>query len=177
MQLDSTPTALDWAYLAGFVDGEGTLGLGRVSRRQRGQRNPYIKAVNTNASVIDWCFATFGGHARHLIVRPHPTKSGFMSKPCYGWEVSGGKSVRRILAGIRPHLKVKAAHAAILEEWFGTGDYRGGAQVVPPKVIEQREAIAAALTELNGGPRPYAKRNRFRHSGSEPLRIHHERYG
>lgn len=51
------PTEIDYAYAAGFFDGDGCFYLGRHGRKERVS----LITVNTNEAVIKWLQSTFGG--------------------------------------------------------------------------------------------------------------------
>lgn len=51
------PTETDYAYAAGFVDGDGCFYLGRNGRKERVS----LITVNTNLAVIEWLHSMFGG--------------------------------------------------------------------------------------------------------------------
>lgn len=161
---DSRNLTAELAYLAGLIDGEGTIGLARRSIGADGRLvgfEPYIKVVNTNKPVIDWCLDHFEGHNRTRA----PQKAHY--KTLYGWEINGLKAVKALLDRVQQFLIIKAAHAAIIQEYWATGDYRGGSQKgpaarrIPDRIIVLRQELAARLTELNGGPRPWGRKNRF----------------
>lgn len=51
------PTEIDYAYAAGFIDGDGCFFLGRSGRKTRVS----LITVNVNGMVIDWMQSIFGG--------------------------------------------------------------------------------------------------------------------
>lgn len=52
------------AYLAGIIDGEGSIMLWKsdIDPKRRGQFNLRINVTSTDKCLIDWIFENFGGH-------------------------------------------------------------------------------------------------------------------
>ncbi len=107
------PTATDWAYLAGIIDGEGSLALVHRRRQIRysGKRvqsehlseNSYqchITVVNTDFKMIDWIRDTFGGSVFFQRVREG-------RKPLYVLAWQDKETVGYILKGAMPYMLTK----------------------------------------------------------------------
>lgn len=107
------PTATDWAYLAGLIDGEGSLALVHRNRwrRYNGKRvqtehlseNSYqchITIVNTDFKMIDWVRDTFGDYV-------YFQRSRDGRKPLYVYAVQSKEGVAYILRGVLPYLLTK----------------------------------------------------------------------
>ena len=104
-------TELDWAWLAGFIDGEGTIGLNKRGRDLREFR-PTIKIFNTNKEVLDYIQSLLSTGS----VCPMDKKS-VESKTCktvYMWTANIKESIIPILEHILPYLKVKNKQAELL---------------------------------------------------------------
>lgn len=91
------------AYLAGIVDGEGSI-IGHVAA---GNVTVSLFVGNTSTALILWLYSNVGGTYWRMAGR-NPT--GGVSKPMYRWFV-GGKAALAIIAAIRPWLIVKAEQA------------------------------------------------------------------
>lgn len=104
-QLDQT----DLAYIAGFVDGEGTLSI--VDQPGGSKPKPnwviHVSICNTDRTVLDWILFKCGGSIHRI--RP----SGPRRKESYTWKISGLGAVK-FIGAILPHLKMKKPHAEIL---------------------------------------------------------------
>jgi len=89
----------DLAYLAGIIDGEGTIGIyyhkGRNSYRVK------IYVVNTYKPLIDWLGSVFGGF---VYQRTHKTW-----KTKYEWHL--GEDAMDLLKSLIPYLKIKKEQA------------------------------------------------------------------
>ena len=94
----------DRAYLAGLVDGEGCITL----RCDRVTYTPVLFVANTNVSVIKWAKRTTNiGY-----VRQHPRKGN--RKQLWIWAVYRTGDVLALLRQLKPFLKVKERHVALL---------------------------------------------------------------
>ena len=99
------PTDTDWAYLAGLIDGEGSLALVHRKRRDRTtmSENSYqchITIVNTDFKMLDWVRGTFGDYV-------YFQRSREGRKPLYVYAVQSKKDVAYILRGTLPYLLTK----------------------------------------------------------------------
>lgn len=97
---------LDWAYLAGFFDGEGCISL-HSRYRTDGWR------VRLTISQSDYRLREL--HAKFgvgLLRRIEPT-GRFRSRPSYQWIINPAKDVAWILEGILPFLVFKKAQAEL----------------------------------------------------------------
>lgn len=90
-------------YLAGFIDGEGSIAVG-VNRNPKGERRWYLRlsAHQTNPAPLFILKEVFGGSV-HLQRRPD-------RKTIYEWVVSSMEAYEAIKA-LRPYLIVKAEEA------------------------------------------------------------------
>lgn len=91
------------AYLAGLVDGEGTVGL--FNGQSLGGKVPSLFITNTDETLIDWLVDTLGGR-KQLTAKATAT-----TKACYRWWAGGYLSVRDALRVLKPYLRVKTSNA------------------------------------------------------------------
>src|SRR2546430_2766506 len=95
--------AVDLAYAAGFVDGEGAISILRVRSRHPGGRDIYkvlVVVVNNNRGALERLQAQFGGRVY---------SSGFKTKPAH-WRPSfqwhlWGMECEGFLRSVRPYLR------------------------------------------------------------------------
>jgi hypothetical protein len=88
----------DWAYLAGIIDGEGSIGI------YKGQ--PRIVVAMRSKQPCLWIYLTFGGCWKRRLVKElgeHRVR--------YTWGVYSKDKVRKILEGCLPYLKTKRSKA------------------------------------------------------------------
>ena len=91
------------AYLAGIVDGEGSI-VGHVAA---GNITVSLLVSNTSTALVQWLYATVGGTYWRMADR-NPT--GGPSKPMYRW-FAGGQAALSIIAAIEPWLVIKRKQA------------------------------------------------------------------
>jgi hypothetical protein len=97
----------DLAWAAGIVDGEGCIGLSRISNAHWSLR---VAVGNTDIRMIDKLCQCFGGKAR--LQNKKPGKDGFKRKPLWTWVLYGEKA-EAFLVAILPYLCNKADQAEI----------------------------------------------------------------
>lgn len=99
-------TGYEIGWLAGFIDGEGTLQLAASPRHGRtGTKylRPFITVVNTDTGATEKAQALMGGHRAD----PRPDD-------LYGVRLSGTFKVAGLLQVLLPHLTVKKVRADLL---------------------------------------------------------------
>jgi hypothetical protein len=108
-----THTVAELAYLAGIIDGEGSIYIGNFSSNPK-TNVPYyqtkIEVTNTDQGLIDWLCATFGGSKRAYTPKQTPKTS---RKPVFNWNTSGDRC-RDICELIMPYLIIKKRQAEIM---------------------------------------------------------------
>jgi len=97
------PSDTDWAYAAGFVDGEGCIAVVRsfLPAKGRYQYGVHVVVVNRDRDVLDWMQSLWGGW-----VVVHGTPAG--SRQAWTWRAPTGLEAWPFLTGIRPLLRIKA---------------------------------------------------------------------
>jgi hypothetical protein len=98
----SEPAETDWAYAAGFVDGEGCIAIARsfVPAKDRYYYGVQVAVANRDRAVLDWMQITWGGW-----VVPVRTVTG-RARSSWSWRCTGLKA-KPFLMGIRPWLRMK----------------------------------------------------------------------
>lgn len=91
------PEGVALGYLAGLIDGEGSIGV-------RAKGNQFLSIYNTELAVMEWLTANVGGH-----VGGSPDRRG--RELCYCWTVQRARDVIAILCAVRPYLIAKAEDA------------------------------------------------------------------
>jgi hypothetical protein len=122
------PTTTEWAYLAGIIDGEGSLSIVQKRRQTRignGIRvltegfyeNSFqcsITISNTDKRMIDWVLYTFGGCVYFSRRREGNRKTQFV----VAWQ--SADSVRWIIQNTKPYLLTKYDVAEAMLKLLGT---------------------------------------------------------
>ncbi len=101
----------DYAYLAGIVDGEGTITIHRHRQHNRDsyQLRPRLIVANNHRGLLDALAERHGGS---VISQPIPR--GVRRSPSFIWRVCSTDDILRLARAMRPHLIVKAAQADIM---------------------------------------------------------------
>ena len=105
----------DIAYLAGIVDGEGSLYIGNFSCNPKTGKPYYqtcMQVTNTDEKLIDWLIHTFGGLKSKRTAKQHPVNS---RKQAYVWTATGDR-LTHLCNLILPFLICKKRQCEILIE-------------------------------------------------------------
>lgn len=119
------------AYVAGFLDGEGTFHCGKGCKIG-------ILASNCYLPVVEYLQKTFGGR----ITKGRKKKSHH--RYCYQWGVTG-KDAANLCMSIIPYLKEKAPQAAMLLTIRQTSQGTGVGKRVPQEIQEERTRLKLIL--------------------------------
>lgn len=102
------PEPTDLHYLAGIIDGEGSV------RFKKGR--PFVAVYNTDRRLMDWIVATVGGTITGKDLRGR--------QPGYQWTIAGANDVAALCVSIAPILKIKSEDAkkaiTFLRHKYGT---------------------------------------------------------
>jgi hypothetical protein len=133
-------TELELAYLAGFIDGEGSIQIGRGKwlKMRRGYAL-HLSAKQVDPAPLHMLAAAFGGR----VIRVKATQPRRLDH--YRWGIVSRQAMAALVA-LRPYLVVKATQAD-LAIWYQRTMTRGGKQVSEWAYAE-RDAFAEALTEV-----------------------------
>jgi hypothetical protein len=132
-----TASEAEIGWLAGFIDGEGTLQLSQA-RRDKTQKTylmPRIRVVNNDLPASEKCQRLMGG-------RLYQHRPG-----SWGVTVSGMAQIAPLLATLLPHLTVKRARAELLIEY---ANIRQRATDMRAPYGAEEEAIYRAFYEGSG---------------------------
>ncbi len=151
-----TPTSHDWARLAAYIDGEGSINFSPRQSRVPGQSMTLMGRVdvtNTDIRLIQWCANTFGMGWRG---KPHSPgkRSGKEQnwKPCYH-ATSTSFRAAWLMHNCLPWFILKRAQASILIEHQTTTVVglweRGVARKTPQDILKYRLSLKHKLAELN----------------------------
>lgn len=134
-------TEADLAYMAGIVDGEGTIG---ARRRTNSKGRVYIdfslSVANTDKRLIDWIQDRFPAG-----VDLREQRQSDRHKPLYRWTTNGRKGEEYITA-IRPYLVIKAEQA---DTYVALRATIGGGEALSAEVLSEREILVSRLRDLN----------------------------
>jgi hypothetical protein len=128
-------------YLAGIIDGEGSIGIDKQSPCKSRKTTYYairLLVVNTNVPLLDWLKENFKGN---IIKRPKIENR----RQCYVWSIFSCNAVN-ILKECLPFMIVKKRQAELLIEFMGL-DKRGWN--VPEDVQKRRIELYDELRHVN----------------------------
>jgi len=143
-----TPSQHDLDYLAGVVDGDGSIIIGKShKRRADGSIFPKheLKLVVTNTSdvLIRWLSSRFGGH--FVIAQRN---SRWKSK--IDWKLNGA-SAAKLLELIGPSLLIKGDQSRVAVEFIDNMQRltRGSSRTDVESELDRREALYQTMRRLN----------------------------
>lgn len=137
----------DLAYIAGFIDGEGTLTIRRSVKYKT--KNVYYQAYavinNTYEPTMRWLHGLLGGSLRQI--KQYSKSKTVRHKDIFTLTIEP-RMLRVLLPKILPYLKEKKQHAEILLMFLKTKVY-GYGRPIPSYVIDQREKLIQQIRSLN----------------------------
>ena len=138
-------TDLDIAYLAGMLDGDGSIDL----RLKKGAGTLQLRAqvYNTDQNLMEWLQLTFGGNL-HQVSREN---IGHHWRAEWTW-YNGGQPAVDILKLVEPYLIVKKVRAGIaIEAWEKRQPTPRGQRHLgaPSNVVELRQGYVDRMREHN----------------------------
>jgi hypothetical protein len=141
------PDVTDWAYAAGFVDGEGCISIVRsfVAARGRYYYSVQVVVANRDRAVLEWFKTVWGGW---VVVVPRHGRA----RPCWNWRCPTGWSAKPFLTGIRPWLQVKAHqcdNALAMIELLRRSRLTLGRRTLPSAWLEEQEKLYWIQRERN----------------------------
>ncbi len=135
----------DIIYLAGMVDGDGSISITKQQYNERRCRhNLSLSVTNCSKELVDWIRERWEGHVYSKL----PTVKG---RPIYRWAVTN-QAAENIIEELVDYLIVKKTQANIaldLRATYGKITYRQGG--VSANTIELREAMRETMSKLNKG--------------------------
>lgn len=137
-------------YLAGIIDGEGSLMIAKTRARKSGriQYRPRLTLSNTHGKTLSQIQRDYDG----LLYRYRRANSGWKDGYMLVWTEG---LIPNILSLVRPHLRIKRPQAAILRDFIrhirDTLMNRRGSFWIPhpTKVINFRERLYQHMRKLN----------------------------
>ena len=145
-----TPSIIDWARIAAYLDGEGSILINpRKGRKEYATlaSSFYLKltVANTDPRLLIWLKNTLGGTVKDSNSAKYYVGKNW--KQCWNWSVCSNRAAW-ILFNCLPYLLIKSEQAEIgiqLQESMNTA-HRGCA--LPGSVVEERRDLKAQLLKL-----------------------------
>lgn len=104
------PTEAQLGYVAGILDGEGSISLSRSRCNTKAHlyRCPHVRIFNTDKRILNAVYAYVGGS-----MSPHLDQYG-NSKPCYRLEWNSKPRIAELLTKLLPYLVGKKERAVVM---------------------------------------------------------------
>ncbi len=128
----------DAAYIAGIIDGEGSIGLNVTAS---GSYRAQIQVSNASRKLIYWLQELLGGYVD--VVAP---KGG--TRPSYHWRTDKREVVANVLAQVSPYLRVKQQQADLVMRFITDCHVGRGRRRTPQQEAVARE-LCAGVCNLN----------------------------
>jgi hypothetical protein len=123
-------------YIAGIIDGEGSLGIAKHSTRL----TPYLEICNTKADFISWLRDKMGlGYITQYI----PKKASYNNS--YLFSLIRAEEIIQVLDAVEPYLVIKKKHAELLKEFCQLRTHRKKTE----PYTEREHQIYVELKNLN----------------------------
>jgi hypothetical protein len=132
------------SYLAGIIDGEGSIVIEIQSQSERHQRkidyySLRVLVINTSKKLMNWLEKTFGGNVTTRKKIPG-------RKTCYKWNIFSHNAAE-LLAACEPYMIIKRDHVPIFKEFASTmsrAHWR-----VPKEVMARRKELYHKMKHIN----------------------------
>ena len=147
-------TSTQAAYLAGIIDGEGSIYIGCYSRNPKTGAPHYqtkIEVSNTSEILINWLINTFGGNKTYYSPKQTPKNS---RRAVHRWSI-WSDHVAHMCEIMLPYLVIKKREAEIMIEMRSTYNRdhhpKGiqGMQALGKDVLDHREALYYEIKSLH----------------------------
>lgn len=126
------------AYLAGIVDGEGTVTLSK--NRSNQTPSPEVAIANNSLELLEWVRSRFGGT---IVSKKKRLKH---HRDSYAWALRYDKALG-FLKKIRPYLIVKKAQADLILKYYKSVTHRAGRY--DACLLEKKMRLVAKIRKLN----------------------------
>lgn len=142
------------AYLAGIIDGEGSIYIGNFSSNKKTGSLYYqtnMEVSNTDEALIDWLIENIGGRKNKYTQKQLPKNS---RRDVYRWIVSG-ELLTHLCHLLLPYLIIKKRQCEIMikmrKTFERTGMRKGlqGTQPLDNQVLEERQKYFYEMRNLH----------------------------
>jgi hypothetical protein len=131
---------MNFSYIAGFIDGEGTIRFQRTGKYRRLQ--PMVSVTNTHKGILDE-IASFLGYGTVIFCKANNPRS----KDYYHLLITGTERLGHLLDGIFTHLVIKKEQAKLMLVLLNrtTFDHKALSQ----EELDFRERLDTEMRSLN----------------------------
>ena len=137
----------DWAWLAGIIDGEGSI----YSRKNRYRHGPMgyqvcLTVGNTDMKMLERCLEITG--VGNIYARKLDMRLQARIRQLWSWQTTKGSDVIKVLRAVWPYLTTKRQQAAVAFNWPSVAVNQSNTH---PLRFILKETIAKALSALKHG--------------------------
>lgn len=139
-------TKTEMAYIAGIIDGEGTI----YARNEKKRKTiyPTVAVHMTDRAVIEWMAQKIKAQKVCTVQRKELTKCGSPLKKQYLFRLSG-KRMKLLCKALYPYLITKKRHAEIISRWpIDAKEIENKGSLCD--IFNLRISLGEELTNLNG---------------------------
>jgi hypothetical protein len=148
-----TYTVAQLAYMAGIIDGEGSLVIGNYSSNKKTGAIHYHTALEINKTdegLIHWLHHTFGGNIVNYTAKQTPKNS---RQAVFRW-IANGDRLTHICEEVLPYLVVKRKQAELMlrmRETYKPTHKAGqqGFRGLNPEILSLRLSLMLELRDLH----------------------------
>lgn len=138
------------AYVAGYIDGEGTIRVQKARGRKRAdgkcsQYNPQVTITSVDEAPLLFIQKHYGGWIRQY----QPPSKGDNAREAHQWVLQGRDSVLQLMNDMGPYVLVKARHIELMLEFILEGEDTHPPYPVSDAEIERRERIFNEFKVIN----------------------------
>ncbi len=137
-------TEVDRAYLAGIIDGEGTIGVRKGIRKDSGgvRYAPTVRVQMVDQEAIDLLRENFNGSYYYV-------RKGKLSnnRDQHLW-VMDFRNGHKFIEEILPFLRVKKPQAMVLKRYYECGHFNNGKKLSDEEIVFREECFLE-LKKLN----------------------------
>lgn len=143
-------TKEDAAYLAGIIDGEGSILITKHRIKKDGTRySPVVSAETTSEELAEWIAERCGGVIHHRRPRATNFKKLCNPKEQFAWRCPTNR-LESLLVQLEPFLLIKHKKALVLLDFLQEGTfYFLGGQKLPMTIQIKREELRQRIKSLN----------------------------
>jgi len=137
----------DIAYVAGIIDGEGSIGIyKKFGKDKRRYYQLTVQVSNSNEWLIRWLQMAFGSYAYHH--GHYSCEKIKRNREIYTWSIVGNKAVD-FLKTIHPYLRLKKPQAEIAIRFQENRNHKTSRLTGGEKAVMEAERIL--ISNLNQG--------------------------
>lgn len=141
-------TVVQLAYLAGIIDGEGSIYIGNFSKNKKTGAKYYqtaIEVTNTEKLLIDWLLENFGGRSYTYTKNQLPKNS---NKEVYRWIIAGDL-LTNLCHLLLPYSIIKKKEYEIMIKMRKTYELTGLGKNLTQEILDERQRYLKEMQSLH----------------------------